>query len=70
MVVLVSQHSREQENAEPTTGAEHETANEELSRDVLGLIAAYRMGSALDVRVLCRTGGSTASSPLEERSPV
>jgi hypothetical protein len=71
VVVLVTKHSREQENGEPAAGAEHGAETEELSRDVLGVIAAYRMGGALDVEVLCRTGRLEASSPLgEERSPV
>jgi hypothetical protein len=67
VVVLAS---REQEDGEPTTGAERGAENEELSRDVLGMIAAYRMGGAFDAQLLCRAGSATASPQQEERSPV
>jgi hypothetical protein len=49
------------------TGAEHATENEELSRDVLGLIGSYRMGAALDPRDLFLT---RTSAQAPESAPA
>lgn len=67
---LTSQKPRTPEDAEASTGADAETETDELSRNVLGIINAYRMGAALEAHVLSPTGGTSASPPLAERSAV
>jgi hypothetical protein len=60
-------HSRRRDNEEPVTGAEHPTENDELSRDVLGIIEAYRMAAALDTRI--STGRTNPSTRIPEARP-
>ena len=69
VVSFASQGSIGGENAEPRTDADP-TEADELSRTVLGIIGAYRMGAALDGAVLAPKGSTSASPPLDDRSPV
>jgi hypothetical protein len=59
------QHQGTQEN-EDQTGLESAPESEELSRNVLWLIGAYRMGAALDARDLFPRG----SAPGSELAPA
>jgi hypothetical protein len=47
------------ENDAPKTGAEHGAEESELRRSILGIIDAYRMGTALDAQDLYRTRGTS-----------
>ena len=47
------------------TSGERTTENEELSRNVLGLIGAYRMGGALDARNLYLKNAPKAPPPAD-----
>lgn len=48
------------ENEAPKTGAEPAGEESELRRSILGIIDAYRMGTALDAEDLYRTRDTTA----------
>jgi len=61
-----SQHHRRQDNEGRLPGVEHSPESDELSRNVLGLIGAYRMGSALDARDLF----PPRSAPASEFAPA
>jgi hypothetical protein len=61
----ITSHQLSTDNSdERMTGAEHAPENEELSRSVLGLIAAYRMGSSLDAQDLFPSRTSASDSVL------
>ncbi|HET8777419.1 MAG TPA: hypothetical protein VFN76_07135, partial [Candidatus Limnocylindria bacterium] len=67
---LTSQKPRTRKDAEPGPVAEAAAEAVELNRNVLAIIGAYRMGTALDPQALSVTGGAGAAPQLAERSPV
>ena len=64
---LTSQKPRTRKDAEPGPVAEAAAEAVELNRNVLAIIGAYRMGTALDAQVSL-TGGAGASPQVAERT--
>ncbi len=66
---FTSQKERTRKDAEPGPVAEAAAEADELNRNVLAIIGAYRMGTALDAQASL-TAGANASPQLAEQSAV
>ena len=63
-----SHHSRTLDDERPSKGAEQAAESSELTRRMLGIIDAYRMGAALDAKDLYRS--DRRSAPPHEPAPA